>query len=466
MLDLKLINCHVFTENDEFYGDISIKNGKIVSLYKCDLIAKNIIDIQNNLVLPGGVDTHCHLDQPTGNSSEMADNFTSGSKSAVCGGTTTIVPFALQQKGQTLCESINNYHIKSNNNSYCDFSFHVIITDINNGKIIEELSALIEKGYSSYKIYMTYDDLKLNDHDILIILEAISKNYGMTLIHAENDECISWLTNKLISQGLKNPFYHSVSRPESIECEAVYRAATFCEIVNARMLIVHVSSRKAFEIIAEAKKNNITIYAETCPHYLFLSADDLNCDDIKESAKYICSPPPRNIENQKYVWENIINGNVDIFSSDHAPYCNNSRGKFYKGENPSFESIPNGIPGIETRLALLLSEVINKKNISINEFVKLTSTNPAKLFGLYPRKGTISIGSDADIVVWKIKDVIIKNAKLHHNVDYTPYEGMQVSVWPDKVFIRGGLLFDGNFIEQSVRNGVFIPRPTSKDCIL
>ncbi|MBU2761542.1 dihydropyrimidinase [Acidithiobacillus thiooxidans] len=458
MLDSKIINCHIFTDEEEYFADIGIENGKIKELGKNLSESKKIIDAHNKIVLPGGVDTHCHLDQHTGNSSKMADNFKSGTKSAICGGTTTIISFALQEKGECLTSAILDYHEKANYNAYCDYSFHIIITDLNKGKTLDEIPGLINRGYSSFKMYMTYEELKLNDFDIIRLLDCISRNRGFALIHAENDECILWLTNTLLSQGFKNPYYHAESRPEYIESEAVNRAATLCRLVNAQMLIVHVSSKEAFKIIAEAKANNIKIFAETCPQYLFLSTENLCSKDIKESAKYVCSPPPRSVDNQKFVWNNIKNGNVDIFSSDHAPYCNNSSGKFFKSNTPNFNEIPNGIPGIETRMSLLLSEVLTNEFINIKDFVRITSVNPAKLFGLYPQKGTISIGSDADIVIWKEADIIIKNKNLHHNVDYTPYEGRKVSVWPEMVFVNGHILYNNGFLNPHVCTGKFIPR--------
>ena len=456
--DLVIRNADVYTGLDHFFGDIAISNGKIVKLAKNLGAAKKDINANGSLVLPGGIDSHCHIDQPTGDSSRMADDFSSGTRSALCGGTTTIIPFALQEKGDSLIHTVTNYHVKATGHAFCDYGFHIIITDIRNGETLQEITRLAKIGYTSFKIYMTYESLKMSDYDILEILSVISQVNGVAMIHAENDECIRWLTDQLIKSKKTVARFHAVSRPEIVEAEAVYRAITLGEISGSTVLIVHVSSRQAFENISNAKMRGCNVYAETCPQYLFLTKDDLERHGEIISGRYICSPPPRDKENQKYVWENLINGNVDIFSSDHAPFNDDCCGKRIPESKQGFHKIPNGLPGLETRLALLLSEVLTRKNISINDFVKITALNQAKLFGLYPKKGVISVGSDADIVIWKKRKVIIRNKNLHHAVNYTPYEKMEVQVWPEVVFLRGNIVFKYPNFVPDIPEGEFLKR--------
>ena len=442
MLDLLIKNAKVCTSSDLFRSDIGIKDQKIVQLQNnITTDSKEVFDAKDKFVLPGGVDGHCHLSQPTNDGSEFADNFETGTRSAAYGGTTTVIPFALQFKGQSLRKVIDDYHLKAKDQCYVDYAFHTIITDANKTILNQELPAIIKDGYTHFKIYMTYDDLKLNDREILEVLEAAGREKATVMVHAENHECINWLTEKLENEGKTQPKYHADSRPDIIEAEATNRAISLSRLTNTPILFVHISGREAIEAIRNAQSKGFKIYAETCPQYLFLERDNLDLEGF-EGAKYICSPPPRTKEDQAHVWNGLSNGTFDVFSSDHSPFnFNGSKGKAVKGKDASFKNIPNGIPGLETRLALLFSGGVLKNKISINKFVELTSTKPAKIYGLYPNKGTIAIGSDADLVIWdtNIKK-IIKNTDLHHNVDYTPYENIEVNAWPNSVVCRGKII--------------------------
>jgi len=290
---------------------------------------------------------------------------------------------------------------------------------------------------------MTYDDMKLEDGQILDLLAVARREQALVMIHAENAEVIAWLTRRLEQSGHTAPRYHANSRPGPVEREATHRAITLAEVVDTPILIVHVSGRDAVEQIRWAQGRGMRIYAETCPQYLFLTEDDLAKSGF-EGAKCLCSPPPRDAANQQIIWDALCNGTFQLFSSDHAPTrFNDTQGKKLHGEDASFQYIPNGVPGLETRLALLYSAGVLEGRISVQEFVALTSTNVARMYGLYPRKGTISIGADADLVVWDERDVVITNDKLHHNVDYTPYEGMRVKAWPGLTLSRGEIVWDG-----------------------
>lgn len=455
--DLVIRNAHVATASDEFDADIGISGGRITALGTRLGEATQEIDASGKLVLPGGIDAHCHFDQPTGDASVMADDFRSGSVSAAFGGNTCVIPFACQEKGGSLRAAVQEYHKRAEGKSVIDYAFHLIVTDPTEQVLGQELPALIRDGYTSFKIYTTYDALKLDDRQILDVLDLARREGAMTMVHAENSDAIAWLTEKLEIAGQTAPRYHADARPKLAEREATHRAITLAEIVDVRMLIVHVSGGEAMDQIAAAQAKGLNIHAETCPQYLFLTADDLNLDGF-EGAKHICSPPPRDAASQESVWRGLRNGTFQIFSSDHAPFrYDDPKGKKVHGENASFVHVPNGIPGVETRMPLLFSEGVGKGRISLTRFVALTSTNPAKLYGLYPRKGTIAVGADADITIWDPKrEVVIRNDMLHHNVDYTPYEGRQVTGWPETVISRGEVVVDAGALQGAYGRGTFL----------
>ena len=435
--DLVIRNGTVATAADVSRCDIGIKAGKVAALAE-RLTGGREIDAGGKLVLPGGVDAHCHFDQPTGDGSQMADDFRTGSISAACGGTTTIIPFAAQAKGQSLRAAVEDYHGRAAGKAVIDYAFHLIISDPSPQVLGQELPALLRDGYTSFKIYMTYDDLKLDDRQILDVLEFARREGAMAMIHAENSDCIAWLTEKLEAAGRTAPRYHATSRPPPVEREATHRAITLAELIDVPVLIVHVSSREAIEQIRWAQGRGLKIYAETCPQYLFLSEDDLDHPGF-EGARCICSPPPRGKDNQPFVWQGLTGGVFQVFSSDHAPFrFDTPTGKRNAGADAPFRAVPNGIPGVETRLPLLFSEGVMAGRLPLESFVALTATNPAKIYGLHPRKGTIVVGADADLVLWDPeRRVTLTNALLHHNVDYTPYEGMRLTGWPVMTLSRG-----------------------------
>lgn len=460
-LDLVIRRADVVTASDRFRCDIGVRGGQIVALAHALPQGAREIDADGLLALPGGVDGHCHLDQPLPDGLRMADDFFTGTRAAVCGGTTTVIPFAAQEKGASLKAAVADYHRRAEGRAVIDYAFHLIVADPTPAVLADELPALIRKGYSSFKVYMTYDDLKLSDREMLSVLDVAKQNNALVMVHAENADCISWLTDKLVGEGRIAPRFHGLARPAAVEREATHRAITFAELVDVPILIVHVSGKEAIEQIRWAQGRGLQILAETCPQYLYLTADDMALpgDGGYEGAKCICSPPPRDPENQAAVWRALTNGVFSVFSSDHAPFSyDDPQGKQPGGDRPSFEHIPNGVPGIETRLPLLFDGVARGK-LSLHQFVELTSWRPARLYGLYPRKGTIAIGADADIVLWDPhKRVQIRNSALHHAVDYTPYEGIEVTGWPLHCFSRGEMLVrDGQYLEPQAGRGQFLP---------
>lgn len=457
-LDLIVKNARVATATDSFTADIGVRGGRILLLGELDLPAARTIDAAGRLVTPGGVDAHCHLDQPSSDGSVQADDFLSGTRSAACGGTTTVIPFALQMKGMGLRAAVDDYHERAAGKALVDYAFHMIVSDPSPRVLEEELPALIGEGYSHFKIYMTYDDMKLSDRQILDLLALARREGALPMIHAENDDCIAWLTDLLEEAGKIAPRFHATSRPKVIEREAAHRAISLAELVDVPVLIVHVSSNAAMTQIQTAQGRGINIYAETCPQYLFLTADDLAQPGF-EGAKCVCSPPPRNVEEQGHIWRGLKTGVFQVFSSDHAPYSfEDPKGKKIAGEDAPFRRVPNGVPGIETRLPLLMTEGVMEGRLDIHRFVELTSTNPAKLYGLFPRKGTIAPGSDADLVIWdQERDFTLTNDMLHHNVDYTPYEGMQLKAWPAMVISRGEVIVEDADCIAAPGRGEFLP---------
>ncbi|MFL9986937.1 dihydropyrimidinase [Paraburkholderia sediminicola] len=456
-LDFVIRHADVVTASDRFSCDIGIRDGRVAMLGHDLPRAPRELDASGLLVLPGGVDGHCHLDQPMPEGMRMADDFLSGTRSAVCGGTTTVIPFAAQHKGQSLQAAVDDYHARATGKAVIDYGFHLIVSDPSPHVIADELPRLIANGYTSFKVYMTYDDLKLNDREMLDVLSVARAHGALVMVHAENSDCIGWLTERLLGDGHVAPHFHAHARPAVVEREATHRAIAFAELVDVPILIVHVSGADAIEQIRWGQTRGLPILAETCPQYLYLTAADLGGGEY-EGAKCVCSPPPRDPENQKAVWKALRHGVFSIVSSDHAPFSyDDPLGKKPGGNEVPFNHIPNGIPGLETRLPLLFNGV-NEGRLSLHQFVELTALRPAKLYGLYPRKGTIAVGADADIVVWDPqRRVKIANASLHHAVDYTPYEGIEVTGWPRHCMSRGELLVeDGRFVGAEAGRGQFI----------
>lgn len=457
-LDLVIRRARVATASDTFLADIGIRAGRIALLGEDLPAGRREIDAAGRTVTPGGVDAHCHLDQPMEGPAKMADDFLTGSRSAACGGTTTIIPFAAQMKGQSLEAAVVDYHGRAEGKACIDYAFHLIVSDPTPQVLTKELPALIAQGYTSFKVYMTYDDLKLDDAQILDVLDVARTHGALAMIHAENADCIEWLTKRLEAAGRTAPRWHAHARPMLVEREATHRAIALSELVDVPILIVHVSGREAIEQIRWARSHGLSIFAETCPQYLFLTAEDLGIDDSYLGARCICSPPPRDKANQEIIWDGLGDGLFTVFSSDHAPFSyEDPQGKKIGGEEVPFRHIPNGIPGLETRLPLLYSEGVLGGRITLQKFVELTATNPAKAYGLHPRKGTIAVGSDADLVLWDERATTVDNAKLHHAVDYTPYQGMQLKAWPGLTLSRGEVVWDGQRFTGQAGRGRFLP---------
>jgi dihydropyrimidinase len=368
----------------------------------------------------------------------------------------------MQQKGESLRQVVKDYHAKADGNCYVDVSFHLIIADASDRVLGQELPALVNDGYTSFKVFMTYEGLALSDLEMLNVMSVARETGALVMVHAENYDAIRFLTDRLERAGKTAPHYHVASRPIPVEREATHRAISLAEIVDVPVMIVHVSNREAMEEIRRAQQKGLRVYGETCPQYLVLTAKDLEGLNM-EGAKYVCSPPPRDAASQQACWEGLQQKVFSLFSSDHCPFrYDDPHGKLAPQGKTSFRWVPNGIPGVETRLPILFSEGVTKGRISLNEFVALTATNHAKTYGLYPRKGTIAVGSDADIVIWdRAREFTIAQTLLHHGTDYTPYEGLKVTGWPVSTMVRGKFVVRDGKLTGTKAGGTYVSRDKS-----
>ena len=428
----------VVTSSGATEFDIGINNGVITTLGLDLKNGENIIDASGLIALPGGIDSHVHISQPSGPGIEMADDFHSGTCSAACGGNTTILPFCLPEANQSLREAVKEYRNKAFDQCMTDVSFHLIIKDTDPVTLGQDLPALIQAGYTSFKVFMTYAGLALTDRQILEVMSVAREHNAMVMVHAENEDAINFLQDRAERSGKTDPYHHAITRPIPVEREATHRAISLAEIAGVPLTIVHVSNGEVMQEIVRARQRGLTVFAETCPQYITLTANDLDKDGF-DGAKYVCSPPPRTSEEWPKIWAGIEQRTFDLFSSDHCPFrFASAAGKNAPGARSNFRNIPNGIPGVETRLPILFSEGVVKGRISLERFAELTATNHARLYGLYPRKGAIMVGADADIVLWDPdKSKQIAQANLHHGSDYTPWEGFEVKGWPIRTMLRG-----------------------------
>lgn len=455
--DLTVRGGEVHTGDGIHRLDIGVREGKIAALEPHLPPGREDVNATNRLVLPGGIDSHCHIEQMSGMGRMGADDFTSGTVSAVFGGTTTVIPFAVQRKGESLLSAIDDYAERASPKAVIDYAFHAILTDPTTTVLDHELPQAVAQGVNSFKIYMTYDAVKLDDYQILDVLTAANRHNAFIMAHAENNDMVRWLTTRLLERGLTAPKYHEVAHDPLAESEATSRAVSLARLADAPLLLVHVGGMETVQVLHSAQQMGAPIYAETCPQYLVLSRENLDLPGM-EGAKFCCAPPPRDKASQDAVWAGLANGTLTIFSSDHAPYRFDASGKLPKGDDTPFSEIANGIPGLETRLPLLFSEGVGKGRISLDRFVDVTAANPAKAYGLYPRKGVLQLGSDADMALWnRERKVVITHDILHDRVGYTPYEGIEVTGWPETVISRGRIVVQESRLLAQPGSGVFLP---------
>jgi len=458
MFDLTIRNATVATAADTFEADLGVAGGRIAAIGKGLAPGRRDIDARGKLVLPGGVDSHCHVEQLSSTGKMCADDFYTATVAAAFGGTTTIIPFAAQHRGNSIVAVVDDYARRAAEKAVIDYGFHLIIADPTERALNEELPAMIKRGITSFKVYMTYDLLRLADDQLLDVLAAADRERALVMVHAENHEIIKWITKRLLERGHKAPKFHMTSHHPLAEAEATNRVIALSRLLDVPVLIVHVSGLEAVQTIRAAQTLGARVYAETCPQYLFLKATDADKPGL-EGAKWCCSPPPRDEASQEAVWQGLADGTFQVLSSDHAPYRFDETGKLPKGDATTFKDMANGVPGLQVRLPLAFSEGVGKGRITLNEFVALTATNHAQMYGLAPRKGTIAVGADADLAIWEPeKRVTLTAAMMKDNVGYTPYEGMTVTGWPTTVISRGRVVVEGGELKVARGSGEFIPR--------
>jgi len=447
----------IVTATDLYRGDVFIEGEKITTIGTAlAMQADRVIDATGKYLLPGGVDVHTHLDMPFGGTTS-ADDFESGTIAAAHGGTTTIVDFAIQYKGQTLHHAWETWAKKAAGKAAIDYGFHMIITDLSD-QVEQEMDALVRQGITSFKLFMAYPGVfMLDDASIFQALLRTGTNGGTICMHAENGGVIDVLVKRALAEGKTAPKYHALTRPARAEAEATHRAIALAEMADVPIYIVHLSAAEALEMVAEARDRGLPAFAETCPQYLFLSYDNYEEPGF-EGARYVMSPPLRPKETQDRLWRGLAFNDLQAISTDHCPFCMKEQKTIGVGD---FSKIPNGAPGIETRMSLVYDGGVRPGRISLNRFVELTATSPAKIFGLFPRKGTIAPGSDADIVVFDPEKKVRLAAKtLHMRVDYNPYEGREVTGAADIVVSRGRVIVDGGTFTGRAGGGSFLKRST------
>jgi dihydropyrimidinase len=447
----------VITAADDYVADVFI-DGERISLIgeSLDVSAEKTIDAAGKYVLPGCVDPHTHLDMPW-RAATTIDDFQSGQTSAAFGGTTTHVDFCIQGKGQTFGDALAAWHEKRNGKAVIDNGFHIAVTDLREGGTLEELGRLPEEhGVTSYKLFMAYkDSLMVDDETLFRTMQVAAETGALVMVHAENGDAIEVLIHELLDAGKTDPIYHALSRPPELEGEATNRAIQLARIAGAALYVVHVSCAESIEPIAIAREKGWNIWGETCTQYFFIDQTFLERPDF-EGAKYVYTPPPRDKANQELLWNAVRTNVLQAVSTDHCAYLFD--GQKSEGRN-DFSQIPNGGPGLENRLQMIHHFGVREGRITLNRMVELLATNPAKLFGLYPKKGTLAVGSDADIVVFDPEKQVTISAATHHSKsDYNLFEGTRVTGSPDVVLLRGNVIVENDELLAQPGSGQFIRR--------
>ena len=455
--DMVVAGGTVVTASDMFSADVGVVGGRIAAV-GLNLHGEQMIDAQGLLVMPGGIDSHCHIEQLQANGGADEETWTTGSTSALAGGTTSVITFSTQFKGHGILQPLAEYRRRAAK-AMVDYSFHQIITDATDEVVFNEIPQVVASGVRSLKVFLTYDPLHLDDRQFIRVLAAARRNGAFVTVHCENYEAINWRTAALLADGRTQPKYHAWSRPAMIEREATHRAIALAELVDQPIQVFHVSCPEVAGEIARAKAHGLKVWGETCPQYLVLSAHHMDRPGF-EGAKFMCSPAPRDAVASDGLWKMLQDGVLDVVSSDHSGWSFESAvGKRLHGVDAPFRDIPNGVPGLAARLPILFSEGVSKGRIDPCTFVRMTAYNPARLFGLYPRKGTITPGADADLVLWDAgKQVTITNRLMQHAIDYTPYEGQQVTGWPVSTIRRGKVVMRDGHVQAEPGSGQFLPR--------
>jgi len=463
-MSILIKNGRIITAVDDYMGDVFIENETITHIGKSlDMEADEILDASGKYLFPGGLDPHTHLDMPFGGT-VSADDFETGTRAAAHGGTTTLIDFAIQTKGQSTLEALDTWHAKAEGKTAIDYGFHMIVTDLEDDRV-HEMKMLADEGVTSYKLFMAYPGvLYVDDGTIYRAMRKAGENGTVVCMHAENGIVIDEIVKRALAEGKTEPKYHALTRPTRMEAEGVHRAISIAEVANVPVYIVHLSSSDALEQVMLARNRGVHAFAETCPQYLFLDHSYYEQEGF-EGAKYVMTPALREKWNQDELWKGLKFGDLQSISTDHCPFC-------FKDQKTlgidDFSKIPNGGPGVENRMSLVFNGGVNSGRISLNKFVELTSTAAAKTFGLFPKKGTIAVSSDADIVIFdpdRKETISVDNSCTHHmRVDYNAYEGFEVTGFTETVLSRGKIIIkdceymgkkgDGQFLKRGLYGGM------------
>ncbi len=455
--DIVIRGGEVATATDVFAADVGIVGERIAALGERLGPGRKEIDARGRVVLPGGVDSHCHIEQLSAGGLMNADSWESATASAAVGGTTTVISFAAQHVGMELPKVLEDYSALARKGAITDYSFHMIVSDPTERLLRNDLPAAIKAGHASIKLFMTYDRLRVQDEQALDVLMTARENRALVCVHAENHGMIAWMARRLLERGYAAPKYHAVSHPRASETEAFERLIRLSTLVDQPIMIFHVSTREGAAIIRRARGEGAKVFGETCPQYLLMTASDLDRPGL-EGAKWMCSPPPRAADDQEALWRALALGDLQTISSDHAPYRFDETGKLSAGANPNFKQIANGQPGLQTRMPVLFDAMVASGRFSLPEFVRITATEPARIYNL-PRKGNIAVGADADIAIWDPgRKVTIANAAMLDRTGYTPFAGREVTGWPETVLRRGEIIVSGGTLKASAGSGRFLAR--------
>jgi dihydropyrimidinase len=447
----------VVTSEGTQEADVLIDGEQIAALFtpdaSADVSVDEVIDATDMYVIPGGIDAHTHMEMPFGGTFSV-DTFETGTRAAAWGGTTTIIDFAVQAKGTSLLATLDKWHSKAGGNCAIDYGFHMIVSDVNE-TTLKEMDACIEAGVTSFKMFMAYPGVfYATDGEILLAMQQARRNGATIMMHAENGIAIDQLVAQALAAGRSDPIHHGLTRPPELEGEATSRAITLAKVAGCPLYIVHLSAAHALEAVARARGNGQNVFAETCPQYLYLSLDDLARPDF-EGAKFVCSPPLRTREHSAALWQGLRTNDLSVVSTDHCPFCYKEQKELGRGD---FAKIPNGIPGVEHRMDLLYQGVVSEE-ITLQRWVEICSTTPARMFGLYPRKGVIAAGADADIVIYDPAARQTLSVATHHmNVDYSAYEGMEITGKVAVTISRGRVIVAEDEYRGSAGHGRFLSR--------
>ncbi len=442
----------VVAATDTRRADVAISGGRIVAIGSGLGAAARRIDVAGRLVMPGGVDTHCHVEQISGAGLMNADTFESATRSALYGGTTSIVSFAAQHPGKRLRQVVDDYQALAAKGALIDHAFHMIVSDVSGENLGKDLPELMAEGHRSIKIFTTYDKVRLADEAILDVLWAARSAGAIVCFHAENDGLIRWMTRRLLESGRSEARFHPLSHPRAAEVEALSRMCVFAEFTGQPIMLFHISTREGVEVVRAARARGVPVVAETCPHYLFMTGDQLN-QPGQQAAGLMCSPPQRRLDDQAALWDGLAGGVLQVVSSDHAPYRLDASGKFAHGADAPFNRIANGMPGLELRLPLMFDAMVTNGSLGAQKFVDLTATTPARIFGL-TGKGRIEVGADADIAIWNPdRSVTFGTNDLHDSTGYNPFAGRTVTGWPETVLSRGDVVMSGGNVMVAAGRG-------------